>query len=170
MTFISRGSSSAPPATARASRIVLPGFRILAIDYGRKRIGLAVSDELHLTARPLGALLRKNSRQVLRCVSQIARENSVGKILIGHPLHLNGRNSEMAVEAERFAARVQKQLGLPVEMVDERLTSWEAEQQLAGLQGARGRARTRHNLDSVAAAILLREYLERTPDPKKGPK
>jgi putative holliday junction resolvase len=168
MTFASRGSSSAPSATARASRIDSPGFRILAIDYGRKRIGLAVSDDLHLTARPLGALLHKNRRQVLRCVSQIARENCVGKILIGHPVHLNGRSSEMAVEAERFAARVQKQLGLPVELVDERLTSWEAGQKLAELQVTRGKARAGHNIDSVAAAILLREYLERTPDPKKG--
>jgi putative holliday junction resolvase len=167
MTFSPRGSSSAP-APARAPRTDVPGSRILAIDYGRKRIGLAVSDELHLTARPLGALLHKNRRQVLRCVSQIARENCVGKILIGHPVHLNGRSSEMAVEAERFAARVQKQLGLPVELVDERLTSWEAEQTFAETQARRGKVSSKRNVDAIAAAVLLREYLERASAPKKG--
>ena len=142
--------------------------RVLAIDYGRKRIGLAVSDELHLTARPLGALLRKNRREVLRRLSEIVRDNRVGKILVGHPVHLNGESGEMSVEAERFAARIQKGLGLPVELVDERLTSWEAEQTLAEMKIPRGKAGSRHNVDAVAAAILLREYLERTPPPKKG--
>jgi putative Holliday junction resolvase len=140
----------------------------LAIDFGRRRIGLAVSDELHLTARPLGTLLRKNRRDALRRLHEIVRDNGVGKILVGHPVHLNGATSEMAVEAERFAARIQKELGLPVELVDERLTSWEAEQTLAETKLRRGKAVSRHNVDAIAAAILLREYLERAPAPKKG--
>jgi putative Holliday junction resolvase len=167
MTFSPRGSSSAP-AAARAPRTDVPGSRILAIDYGRKRIGLAVSDELHLTAWPLGALLHKNRRDVLRRLSEIMRDNRVEKILVGHPVHLNGTSSEMAVEAERFAARIQKELGVPVELVDERLTSWEAEQTVAETKVRRGKAGSRQNVDAVAAAILLREYLERASAPKKG--
>ena len=165
MTFSSRGSSSASPATARVPRTDVPGSRILAIDYGRRRMGLAVSDEPHLTARPLGALLHQNRRDALRRLREIVRDNSVGKILVGHPVHLNGASSEMALETERFAARIQKELGLPVELVDERLTSWEAEQTLAA---RRGKAGSRQNVDAVAAAILLREYLERAPAPKKS--
>lgn len=168
MTLSSRGSSSSSPATARAPRSDVPGLRILAIDYGRRRIGLAVSDELRLTARPLGTLLRQNRRDALRLLRAIVRANGVGKILVGHPVHLNGVSSEMSVETERFAARIQKELGLPVELVDERLTSWEAEQTLAETKASRGKASSRQNIDAVAAAILLREYLERASAPKKG--
>jgi putative holliday junction resolvase len=168
MTFSSRGPSSKSPAAARSRRTDVPGSRILAIDYGRRRIGLAVSDELRLTARPLGTLLRTNPRDALRCLREIVCDNRVGKILVGHPVHLSGARGEMAVHAERFAARVQKELGLPVELVDERLTSWEAEQTLAETKGGRGRAGSRHNLDAVAAAVLLREYLDRAPAPQKG--
>ena len=168
MTFFSCGSSSASSAAARASRTDVPGLRILAIDYGRKRIGLAVSDERHLTARPLGALLRKNRRDLLRHLREIVRDNNIGKILVGQPLHLNGKRGEMAVEAGRFAARVQKHLGLPVELVDERLTSWEAEQTLTETKSRRGKTSSKPNIDSTAAAIFLREYLERAPDPQKG--
>lgn len=167
MTFSSR-SSSAAPATARPPRTDLPRSRILAIDYGRKRIGLAISDELHLTAWPLGALLHKNRREVLRSLFEIVRDNRVEKILVGHPLHLNGKSGEMAMEAERFAARIHKKLGLPVELVDERLTSWEAVQTLAETKTRRGKAGSRRNVDAAAAAILLREYLGRTPPQKKG--
>jgi putative pre-16S rRNA nuclease len=145
----------------------VPGSRILAIDYGRRRIGLAVSDELRLTARPLGTLLRKNRRDVLRRLREIVCDNRIGKILVGHPVHLNGASSEMAVQAERFAARIQKELSLPVELVDERLTSWEAEQTLAETKVRRGKAGLRQNLDAVAAAVLLREYLDRAPAQKK---
>ncbi len=168
MTFSSRSSSSTSPGTARTTRTGVPGLRILAIDYGRKRIGLAVSDELRLTARPLGTVLRQNRRDALRRLCEIARDNGVGKILVGHPVHLNGTSSEMAVEAERFAARIKKELGLPVELIDERLTSWEAGQTLEKSKVRRGKAASRYGVDAVAAAILLREYLERTPAPKKG--
>jgi putative holliday junction resolvase len=129
--------------------------KILAIDYGRRRIGLAISDELGLTAQPLATMDRKNRRADLRRLRDLARKNQVRAILIGSPVHLNGRASEMAEEAARFAVRVRKELGLPVEMRDERLTSWEAEQMAKEL-GIEKKA----NIDSLAAAILLREYLD----------
>ncbi len=162
----------------------MPG-RVLAIDYGRRRIGLAVSDELCLTAQPLAMFERQNRAADLRRLREIARRNSAQLIVVGHPLHLDGSVGEMAKEAERFAARIGKALGIPVELVDERLTSWEAHQTLAetraasrpGGAGARklrrpGKAaarRPRHfdaagrrsAIDSVAAAVLLRDYLER---------
>jgi putative Holliday junction resolvase len=146
----------------------VPGPRILAIDYGRRRIGLAISDELRLTAQPLGTLVRKNRRDDLRRLRAIARTHHIGKVLVGQPIHLNGAVGEMAAEAGRFAARMQKELGLPVELVDERLTSWEAEETLAELKHRRSKASQGANVDDVAAAVLLREYLERVPAKKKG--
>jgi putative holliday junction resolvase len=131
--------------------------RVLAIDYGRKRIGLAVSDELGVTAQPLSILVRTNRQNDVRRLREICREHGVAQIVVGHPLHMSGQAGEMASEAAHFGARVQKELGIPVELVDERLTSWEAEQLAAQTQSA---ARKKGALDDLAAAILLREYLD----------
>ncbi|MGO9591110.1 MAG: Holliday junction resolvase RuvX [Candidatus Acidiferrales bacterium] len=139
--------------------------RILALDYGRKRIGLAVSDELRLTAQPLKTLARKNRAEDVRRLREICREQGVARIIVGHPVHMTGEAGPMAEEAARFAARLKKELGIEVELLDERLTSWEAEQTVAGTRSPRGRDRAA--LDDVAAAILLREYLDRQ-SPARG--
>lgn len=132
--------------------------RILAIDYGRKRIGLALSDELGLTAQPLDVLIHKNRREDIRRLREICREHGVRQILVGHPLHITGEAGEMADETARFASRLGKELGIAVELADERLTSWEA-QQIADETSSTGSRKA--SLDAVAAAILLREYLDR---------
>ena len=132
--------------------------RILAIDYGRKRIGLALSDELGLTARPLAVLIRKNRETDMKRLREVCTENSVGHIIVGHPLHITGQAGEMAAETTRFAARLERASGIPTEMVDERLTSWQARQTV--LETKR-RGRASDPVDDVAAAVLLRDYLER---------
>jgi putative holliday junction resolvase len=138
-----------------------PLARILALDYGRKRIGLALSDELGLTAQPLQILTRKNRREDLSRLRSICAKHGVARILVGHPLHITGEAGEMADEAAAFAARIAKALKLEVELADERLTSWEAGQTMAEAgNGARRKKKSTH-LDDVAAAILLREYLDR---------
>jgi putative holliday junction resolvase len=133
--------------------------RVLAIDYGQKRMGLALSDELGLTAQPLLTLERTNRSGDIRRLRQICRERGVAQIVVGRPLHLGGETSDMAARAARFAARLEKELGVPVAWQDERLTSWEAEQ-IASKRKPSGRRR-RGPLDDLAAAIVLREYLER---------
>jgi putative holliday junction resolvase len=131
--------------------------RILAIDYGRKRFGLALSDELAMTAQPLATLARTNRRNDLRRLRLLAREHEVRRIVVGLPLRLDGAAGEMALEAKAFAKRLAQHLSLPVEMVDERLTSWDASQHAAA---KRGRARTQGaSHDDLAAAIILRDYL-----------
>lgn len=133
-----------------------PRGRILAIDYGRKRIGMALSDELGLTAQPLAVLVRKNRLADLNRLRDVCARHSVGYIIVGYPLHITGQESDMAAEATRFAARLSKNLKLQTEMVDERLTSWQARQTVA--EGKR--RHTREAIDDVAAAVLLRDYLE----------
>jgi putative holliday junction resolvase len=143
---------------ARAIELEAKPRRILAVDYGRKRIGLALSDELGLTAQPLVTLLRTNRRNDFRRLREICRKHAVARILVGHPLHMTGESSPMAEEAALFAARLQKDLGIEVELVDERLTSWEAAQTMAEVKAS---SRRKHApIDDVAAAILLRDYLE----------
>jgi putative Holliday junction resolvase len=157
----------------RASSVAaFPSVRgvILAIDYGKKRLGLALSDELGVTSRPHATWNRVNRRRDLARLRELARQQKVCRIVVGLPLHLDGTPSEMSEEAKSFAARVEKALGLPVEMMDERLSSWEARQTLAvansnerARRGSSGltEARKQTPLDEIAANIILQDYLGR---------
>lgn len=154
-----------------------PSAHILALDYGRARIGLAIAPAGSALAQPFATLERINRNEDMRRIREIVRAHGVRQIVVGLPLRLDGTRGEMAGEAARFARRVHKELGLPVEMVDERLTSWEAERQLEEQQGRplhavpahapsgkhRGRRAARPDVDAMAAAIILKEYLERPP-------
>jgi putative Holliday junction resolvase len=151
---------------------------ILAIDYGQKRLGLALSDEQGLTSRPFATWTRINRRRDLTRLRDLARQQGVRRIVVGLPLHLDGSPSEMSEEAKSFAARVEKALGVPVDLMDERLSSWEAGQTLSGRkartrpQSSQKRDATRilkARLDDVAAAIILRDYLNRTRPPAGSP-
>ena len=130
--------------------------RILAIDYGRKRIGLALSDELGATAQPLLTIQRTNRRDVIRRLREICVKHGVAQIIVGHPLHITGEAGEMAAEAASFAMRLTKEIGIETELVDERLTTWEARQTMTE---AKSRRRG-EPIDAIAAAVLLRDYLE----------
>jgi len=143
---------------------------ILAIDYGKKRLGLALSDEFGVTSRPYATWTRINRRRDLSRLRELVRQERVRLIVVGLPLHLNGAPSEMSEEAKSFAARVEKALGLPVEMMDERLSSWEAHETLAAASSSnrasrnssgRTTERKKTPLDDIAAAIILRDYLDR---------
>jgi putative holliday junction resolvase len=150
---------------------------ILAVDYGRVRMGLALADSEARMAQPLSTMERINRNEDMRRLRELARDYGVKQIVVGLPLRLDGSRGEMAEEAERFAQRVRKQIGVPVEMVDERLTSWEAERLLEEVQGRfiheeklTGSKRSKNaqakvNVDAVAAAVILKEYLERQTQP-----
>jgi putative Holliday junction resolvase len=156
--------------------------RILALDYGRARIGMALADEEARLARPLGTLERINRNEDMHRLRELASEHGVKLILVGLPLHMDGSRGEMAEEAARFAERLRKQIGLPVELLDERLTSWEAERILEEELGKKfvqknsehGHAKKkkedgRMSVDAVAAMVILREYLEQTLPAKELP-
>ena len=144
-------------------------------------MGLAIADAQAKLAQPLGALERINRNEDMRRLRELARGHGVKQIVVGLPLQLDGARGEMAEEAERFARRVQRQLGVPVELVDERLTSWEAERLLEETQGrflhaqkARKRGKQKKGpakttVDAVAAAVILKEYLERQEQPAGQP-
>jgi putative Holliday junction resolvase len=150
-------------------------LRILALDYGRSRIGIALADSAVGLAQPLCTLERINRNEDMRRLRELVREHGIKQIVVGLPLRLDGGRGEMAQEAEAFAQRVRKQIGVPVEMVDERLTSWEAERLLEESQGRVIKDRVAHagmakknlgrvSVDAVAAAVILKEYLESRPE------
>jgi len=143
---------------------------ILALDYGRARIGLAIASAEAALAQPLGTLERINRNEDMRRLRELVREHGVKQIVVGLPLRLDGTRGEMAEEAARFGERVRKQIGVPVELVDERLTSWEAERILEEQQGRTIHATSSKNrkkesakpgVDAMAAALILKEYLDR---------
>jgi putative Holliday junction resolvase len=148
-------------------------WSILAVDYGRARIGLAIANSETRMAQPLSTMERINRNEDMRRLREVVREHSVKQIVVGLPLRLDGSRGEMAEEAERFAQRVRKQIGVPVEMVDERLTSWEAERLMEEIQGRFIRdeklgshkqpknVQAKMTVDAVAAAVILKEYLDR---------
>jgi putative pre-16S rRNA nuclease len=147
--------------------------RILAVDYGRARIGLAIANSETRMPQPLSTLERINRNEDMRRLRELVREHGVKQIVVGLPLRLDGTRGEMAEEVERFAQRMRKQIGVPVDMVDERLTSWEAERLLEEVQGRfirdeklastkkPKRVQAKMTVDAVAAAVILKEYLER---------
>jgi putative Holliday junction resolvase len=133
-------------------------MRILALDLGKKRIGLAVSDELGVTAQGLPTIQRKNNRTDLAALARVVRERSVDRILIGNPLHMSGDAGVQAEAARQFGELVGRYTGKQVQLWDERLTTVEASRVLreSGI-GIQKRARA---VDQIAAVILLQSYLD----------
>jgi putative Holliday junction resolvase len=132
--------------------------RILAIDFGLKRMGLAVSDALGITAQGLATLERTRSEDDLQHLQHLAEEYSLARVIVGNPLAQSGKPSAMAARVEEFAARLRKRLPCPVELWDERFTSAEAHRLLRE-SGISIRKRQRAT-DRVAAVLLLQSYLD----------
>ena len=137
-----------------------PG-RILALDLGKRRIGLAVSDELGLTAQGLGTLERTNLRADLAELTRLAVERGVALILMGNPMHMSGSEGRQSAWAREFAERLAAHSGLTVRLWDERLTTVEAERVLR--ESGISREKRRRAVDRLAAVILLESYLASIP-------
>jgi putative Holliday junction resolvase len=131
---------------------------VMGLDPGGRRIGVALGDPTGLLASAHSVLRRTTLERDLEALKRIARENEVERVVIGLPLHLSGREGDEAERAREFAAQVQGALGLPVELVDERLSSVEAERQL--LESGVRRNRWKEKLDAIAAAVVLQGYLD----------
>src|SRR5262245_31592836 len=136
----------------------MPSEVILGIDYGRKRIGLAVAQLEMPVTRPLETLVVEDGRDALAKVVSAIRSVGAQRVVIGLPLHMSGAESEMAAEVRRFAGELERATGIPVALSEERLTSVEAERNLRG-SGLRGRER-KARVDSIAAQLLLQTYLD----------
>jgi putative Holliday junction resolvase len=136
--------------------------RVLAVDFGEKRIGLAVSDVSGRVVVPVGAVARASDAQAASDVARAAKDREVERVVVGLPRGLDGREGPVARRARNFARRLGDASGLPVDLHGEALTSVDAERDLreAGVpRGRRGAAR-----DAEAAAALLRDWLSAHPD------
>jgi putative pre-16S rRNA nuclease len=133
--------------------------RVLAVDPGSKRVGLAISDPTGTIAQPLTTVAGEPSDTLPSRLADIAREKEVSRIIVGLPRRLDGSYGPEAKSARELADRLRKASGLPVELVDERLTTVAAERSL--LEGGVRRAKRRRAVDRVAAALLLQSSLDR---------
>lgn len=131
---------------------------MLALDLGKRRIGLALSDALGITAQGLQTLERTNIRADLARLQEIISEHDVSLVLIGNPLHMSGREGRQVEHARDFGARLQAATGLPVEFWDERLTTVEAQRVLR--QSGISIEKRAKAVDRLAAVILLESYLD----------
>lgn len=138
--------------------------RILSIDHGTARIGLAISDDMELVASPLKTL--DATAEPLKMIAEIVRAREVAKIVVGLPLHMSGHHGEAAARVERFVEQLGKVLDqeVPIEMVDERLSSVEAEASLSRA-GITDRHARREVVDQLAAMVILQEYLNSSRGP-----
>jgi putative Holliday junction resolvase len=132
--------------------------RVLALDLGKKRIGLALSDPLGITAQGLATLQRTNIREDMAALSEIIQKNEVTLILMGHPLHMSGAESRQAAYTREFADRLHERTGIEVKLWDERLTSVEAGRVLRE-SGVSIEKRARA-VDRLSAVILLASFLD----------
>ena len=138
------------PTTARP--------RILAIDYGARNMGLAVSDELGMTAQGLPTYRRSNKKQDFDHLRRLIRQHGVGEIVVGFPLRMSGEEGVQAEKVQAFAEELRGKFKLPVHLFDERLTSVEANRMLRETEmSIRRRAEV---VDQVAAVLILQSYLE----------
>jgi putative pre-16S rRNA nuclease len=135
-----------------------PPGRILALDYGKRRIGLAVSDELGITAQGLDTFHRDRLRGDLDGLAKIAEERGAVEIVVGDPKHLSGKKSRSSIDAREFAAKLEKRTGLPVTLWDERLTTVEAQRVLKE-SGISSKKRA-GAVDRLSAVLILDGYLE----------
>ena len=137
--------------------------RVLALDVGNKRIGVAVSDELRVLARGLETVERKSRRVDFEKIGAVVEEYGVGEIVVGSPVRLGGEVSAQTKKVLGFAEELRARFGLPVRMWDERLTSLEAEEMLGKQRSVKGHIAQRKSgvVDRMAAVIILQSYLDR---------
>lgn len=141
------------PASVDSDAAGQPG-RLLAIDLGAKRVGIALSDEMRMTARPLAAIERTSWKQLLQQVAAVIEEWSASGLVIGLPLSLDGGERSAAEDARATAEKFSRSLHVPVYLQDERLTTFAAESLMKAEQN------DRTSVDSEAAAIILRDFME----------
>ena len=132
--------------------------RILCLDYGRQRIGIAVSDPLGLTAQPVETLTGLSREKLVERVRALVEQMGVDRIVLGLPLTLKGRKGDMAIEVEKFADKLYQQTGVPITLWDERFTSVQA-QRIIHQRGEKP-SRKKEKIDLIAAVLLLQNYLD----------
>ena len=146
-----------------AARVI---SRSMALDVGKKRIGIALSDPLALTAQPLLTIWRKTPGDDLRSILRLIRRYEVATVIVGNPLHMSGDVSPWAAKVQQFADTLRQRAGVPVELWDERLSSVAAHEILD--EAGHDRRDRKAIIDQVAAVVILRGWMEHKQGNEQG--
>ncbi|OGV56827.1 MAG: Holliday junction DNA helicase RuvA [Lentisphaerae bacterium GWF2_44_16] len=136
-------------------------MRILGIDYGTVRTGVAMSDPLGMLAHPLEAIKISYMKDLIDAIAALSMKNGVEKIIIGLPKHMNGDESDSSKKVRELASELEKKLNIPILLYDERLTTSAAEKLL--IETDMSRKKRKEKIDSLAASIILQGYLDSMP-------
>lgn len=140
--------------------------RVLGIDYGERRIGIAVSDPTGTIAQPLPPILRRRGKRApIGRIVALAQEHEVGSFVVGWPLDAEGQEGPRATEVRRFAERLRERSGLPLHLWDERLTTVRAERTLREMGVPQAERRAKGRADTIAACLILQSYLDAAAPP-----
>jgi len=132
--------------------------RILGIDYGEVRVGLSLSDLTQTIAKPFKTIMYKNTDNLLDQLKEIIAENEVGKLVVGVPYNMKGEDTKQTLKVKEFISFLESNLLYDIELIDERLSSIEAEKTMHKMN-----IKTGHNksdIDKIAASVILQEYLD----------
>lgn len=132
--------------------------RILALDFGKKRIGVAVSDALNIIAQSVGTIERKGIKNDFKKIHNLLQEYNAVKLIVGLPLNMNGSAGESAKLATDFVSELKKEIDISIEMIDERLTTAQGERIF--LEADISRKKRKKNIDKIAAQLILQNYLD----------
>lgn len=134
-------------------------MRILGIDLGEKRVGLAASDALGITAQGLETIQLKGEHEICSKIMKVVKEKNIGKIVFGLPRNMNGTLGPQAQKVQKIAEKIKDLSNLPIDFEDERLSTMSAEKVL--LEADTSRAKRKKVIDRLAAVIILQSYLDR---------
>jgi len=151
LSVLNQESSIAPPFAQTG--------RILAIDFGLKRVGLAITDPLQIIAQPFETVTYQSRKELVRRLVNCIREREVVAVVIGLPRHMDGREGEMAKNVRELVATLQKAVAIPLVTWDERLSTVQAERALREM-GKSARATKRGEVDQLAAVFILQSYMD----------
>lgn len=132
--------------------------RVIGFDYGSKRMGVAVSDPLGITAQALPAIRREGNRKDVETIAALAARYEAAGFVVGLPLYEDGNESPMAANVRKFAAKLEEGTGLPVDLWDERFTTAQAQRTL--IEAGVRREKRRELVDSLSAVFMLQSYLD----------
>lgn len=136
--------------------------RVLGIDFGERRVGLALSDPTATIAQPLPTIVRRaGKRPPVAAIVEIIQQNDVDRAVIGLPLNLSGDETEWTTHVREFAAKLSERAGIPVDFIDERLTSVQAERAVRSIGLKRSQREQKERIDAAAAVLLLQTFLDR---------
>jgi putative Holliday junction resolvase len=135
--------------------------RVIAIDLGARRIGVAITDALGIAAHPHATIARKGGQRDLDAIAALVRDLDAERVVLGLPLSPEGEVGRAAKSAQTFAERLRAALSVPVELIDESFSTVEAEEVL--LEADLSRARRREVIDRIAASVILRRWLDAKP-------